>query len=71
MNPARDAATVEELSKRGEVRVVQIVHAIRGGVAFCGLEGAPCDWPPGNTWVYAREVHAHKLVNCEGCRKKL
>lgn len=40
-----------------------ILHALRRGVALCGLPGIPGAWPPGHRWV--RSVAA---ATCNGCK---
>jgi hypothetical protein len=58
--------------RRDPPPVARVVHALRAGATLCReVQGPPCDWPPGHTWVGWSDEHGKKLVNCPGCRAEL
>ncbi len=46
------------------------VHALQHGMALCGLEGIPAEWPEGQTWLAAAYLEKLAHVTCEECRSE-
>lgn len=46
--------------------IMDTIHVLEAGVAWCGLKGVPSSWPPGHRWVGFNDGDL-KPVTCRKC----